>query len=120
MRLGIGSLNLILVLVCVLAISTGQLLFKQVGLAIEASRSWFGKDVLLYAASAFALYAAATVLWIHLLRFVALSRAYPFMAITFVIVPLASAWLFGDRLSAPYFVGVLLIGAGIVVITCTG
>ena len=114
-----GALNVMLVLVCVLAIATGQLLFKQVGLAIEASGSWFGQRVLLYAASAFALYAAATLLWIHLLRFVALSRAYPFMAITFVIVPLASAWLFGDRLSAPYFAGVLLIGAGVVVITWT-
>ena len=112
--------QVIFALVCVLAISIGQLLFKRVGLALGKSGSWFDVAVLVYAGCAFTLYAGATLLWIHLLRSVELSRVYPFMALSFVAVPLASAWLFGDRLSAMYFVGVILITLGVGVIGRSG
>jgi multidrug transporter EmrE-like cation transporter len=42
------------------------------------------------------------------------------MALSFVLVPLASARLFGDALSLPYFGGVVLIVAGVVLITRYG
>jgi len=107
-------------LVCVLAICVGQLLFKRVSIEIQAVGSWLDPKVIAYAGIAFAVYAAATLLWIHALRFAELSRVYPLMALSFVIVPLASALLFGDRLSVGYFAGVALICAGVIVITRAG
>jgi drug/metabolite transporter (DMT)-like permease len=110
-------LNTAVALACVLAICIGQLLFKRVSIEIQAAETWLDAGVFLYAAAAFAIYAGATLLWIHVLRAVDLSRAYPLMALSFVIVPIASSWLYGDRLSSVYFVGVILICAGVVVIS---
>jgi drug/metabolite transporter (DMT)-like permease len=106
-----------LALVCVGVIAAGQLLFKRVGIEIERlGAGWFEPRVIALAAAAFALYAAATLLWIHLLRYVELSRAYPFMALSFVLVPLFSMLVFGERLGGAYLAGVALIVAGVAVI----
>jgi drug/metabolite transporter (DMT)-like permease len=113
-------LNSTLALTCVLAICAGQLLFKRVSIEIKAVGTWLDASVLIYAGLAFAIYAGATLLWIHVLRGVDLSRAYPFMALSFVVVPIASSWMYGDRLSTVYFVGVALICAGVVVISRSG
>ena len=61
-------------------------------------------------------YGTATLLWIVLLQRVPLSRAYPFAALGFVLVPLASAWLFGERISVPYVLGAAFVIVGIVTI----
>lgn len=106
-----------LALTCVLAICAGQLLFKRVSNELASAGTWMNGSVLSYGILALAIYAAATLLWIHVLRDLDLSRAYPIMALSFVVVPLASAWLYGDRLSGPYFVGVILICAGVAVIS---
>lgn len=37
------------------------------------------------------------------------------MALAFVLVPLASHWLFGERFQPQYFIGIVLIMTGIVV-----
>ncbi len=39
----------------------------------------------------------------------------PFMALAFVIVPLASRFFFGERFAPTYFIGTALIMSGIVV-----
>jgi drug/metabolite transporter (DMT)-like permease len=109
-------LHSMLALVCVIAISFGQILFKTVSIEVQKTGTWFSETVLLYAGSALVLYGGATLLWIYLLRFVELSRAYPVMAMSFVIVPIFSSWLFGDRLSGAYLGGVLLITVGVIVI----
>lgn len=64
-----------------------------------------------------ALYLAATFAWIWLLRTAPLSRAYPYMALSFVLVPLMSAFFFRESLSAQYVIGIALVIAGIVVAT---
>jgi drug/metabolite transporter (DMT)-like permease len=116
----VSGANLGLALLCVLAVAVGQLLFKRVGVVLEAAGTWDNAWVLLLGSMAFGLYGASTLLWIHVLRSVELSRVYPLMALSFVLVPLASALFFGDTLSLPYFAGVLLIVAGVVLITRYG
>ncbi|HEY8311039.1 MAG TPA: hypothetical protein VIG47_10815, partial [Gemmatimonadaceae bacterium] len=115
-----SGLHALVALVCVFAICIGQLLFKRVSMEIQVAGTWIDGKVLLYAGIAFAVYASATLLWIHVLRFVDLSRAYPLMALSFVIVPVASTWLYGDRLSIAYLAGAVLICMGVVVISRAG
>ena len=62
------------------------------------------------------LYAAATVLWVWLLTLIPLSAAYPFAALSFVIVPVASWWFLGEPLGGRYWAGIGLIVAGVSVI----
>jgi drug/metabolite transporter (DMT)-like permease len=69
---------------------------------------------------ALAIYAIATLLWINLLRFVNLNRAYSFMALCFIIVPIASHFIFNERITPGYAVGTLLVVVGLVIATRFG
>lgn len=65
--------------------------------------------------AALMLYGLATVLWIYLLQTIPLSRAYPFAALGFVIVPAIAAVFFKESISASYVLGALLIVGGVIV-----
>lgn len=108
------------VLFCVALISLGQVLFKHVGLLLTSSPNGLNMRILLTTAGAFAIYGLATLIWIYLLRTIPLSKAYPYMALSFVLVPLAAALLFSETINAPYVAGMVLIVAGIIVISRSG
>jgi drug/metabolite transporter (DMT)-like permease len=108
--------QIILAIGCVLAICIGQILFKYVGAGIQGVGTPFTTKILALSTIAIAIYAGATIFWIHLLRFVPLSKAYPYMALSFVIVPILSAILFKEHLSAKYLLGIAMIVGGIVLI----
>ena len=100
-------------------LAVGQVLFKLAGREVVLVRQW--SDIAgLFATPwlwvALVVYGGATLLWIVLLQRVPLSRAYPFAALGFVLVPAASAWLFGERITLPYVLGAALVVVGILVI----
>lgn len=109
-----------LAVVCVLLIAVGQILFKTVGLAVEEEGTVFAWRPASLVSLAAILYVWATVLWIWLLRLVPLTTAYPFMAISFVLVPALSALFLGERVSLQYAIGTSLVIAGVIVITRAG
>lgn len=108
------------VLLCVLAISIGQILFKRIGLDIQLGGGSLNLRILLLGGLALFFYGGATLLWIYLLRFVPLSRAYMFMSLSFVIVPLTSYFFFDEPLSLHTYLGVGLIVAGVAISTKLG
>jgi len=55
----------------------------------------------------------ASVCWALALEKAGLGFAYPFMALSFIIVPLATRVLFQEVLSPVQFVGLLLIAIGV-------
>jgi len=63
--------------------------------------------------AAVALYGVATVLYVIALQRVQLSVAYPFMALGYIVVPLAGYFLLGEAVSLRYAMGVVLILAGL-------
>jgi drug/metabolite transporter (DMT)-like permease len=104
-------------LLCVLAISSGQLLFKRAGQEIQAAGTWFAIPVLLYVAAAALVYGSTTLLWINLLRYAPLNKAYLFMAFSFIIVPLGSRAFFHEPITTGFVAGVFLIVVGLVTAT---
>lgn len=66
--------------------------------------------------TALALYAAALLMWLHVLSKVPLSTAYPVLAVTYVMVPVLSVFIFGERLSQSQLIGMCLILAGVAMI----
>jgi drug/metabolite transporter (DMT)-like permease len=106
------------------ALSFGQVLFKFA--APDAAAAASGADLVLRLArspaflGAAALYASLTVYWTWLLGRVPLSRAYPFVALCFVFVPLLARALFGEPLAPAYLAGLALIVAGLAVIAVWG
>jgi multidrug transporter EmrE-like cation transporter len=96
--------------------AAGQVLFKRVSLDTPPLTDWRAVVALgtnTWFVMAITLYVIATVIWIGVLREVPLSRAYPFIALGFVLVPLAGRQFFGEPLDGRYLVGVILILIGI-------
>jgi drug/metabolite transporter (DMT)-like permease len=93
----------------------GQVLFKLAAKQVEQ-----GTSPIAYLntamVSGLALYLVLSVLWVWLLRFIPLSRAYPFAALAFVFTPLLAKLVLGETLSSGYLVGTVLIMAGILII----
>lgn len=101
------------------AIAAGQILFKRAAaqLGPASGASWVLDLALLPTMwLAMALYAGATLLWVRILTTVPLSRAYPFMALAFVLVPAAGYVFFNESITVRYAAGTLLIIAGVVVV----
>jgi drug/metabolite transporter (DMT)-like permease len=99
-----------------LSLAAGQALFKRVGLVIHDQP--FVDGIVLVARQpalyvALALYGFSTLLWIWILSRVALMQAYPWVAANMAIVPLIGWFAFGERVTPVFWLGVVLILAGI-------
>lgn len=108
--------NLALTLATVLAIASGQVLFKLGALASNTAGdgvSLVSRYANAYLITALVVYAAATALWVYVLKSVPLNIAYPFMGLAFVIVPLLAAAFLGEPLAWRHLVGGLVIAVGI-------
>ncbi|MBD8481808.1 4-amino-4-deoxy-L-arabinose-phospho-UDP flippase [Pseudomonas coleopterorum] len=100
---------------CVIGIAGGQILFKLSASALHKSGSIFDSQTLIILFSAFALYGVTTIAWVWVLQKIDLGKAYPLMAMAFILVPIGSHFIFGEKFSYQYFLGVALISVGIVV-----
>ena len=104
-------------LLCVLGIAIGQVLFKFGANALNAAGGKLFSTGGLVLAAALALYAVTTVAWVWVLQRSELGKAYPFMALAFILVPIASHFVFGESFSWRYAVGCALLVAGVVLTT---
>ena len=82
---------------------------------IQAIGSWASWRVMLVFGCALFIYGVATLLWISLLRYVPLNKAYVFKALSFVLVPIASYFIFREHITVGYWIGVALIVSGVIV-----
>jgi undecaprenyl phosphate-alpha-L-ara4N flippase subunit ArnE len=105
-----------LILGAVASSATGQLLLKSGARRLAT----LGRHAFLLAAardvrvlSGIAAYAASTLCWLYVLRVAPLSRAYLLSSLTYVLVPLAGVYVFGEPLRRLHAVGMLLILAGV-------
>jgi drug/metabolite transporter (DMT)-like permease len=95
----------------------GQLLFKGAALRY-ASEAPLGERLLslvqnAYFLTAIALYVALTVLWVWILTFTPLSRAYPFVALAFALTPALGGLVFAEPISVRLVIGIGLILCGL-------
>lgn len=99
-----------------LLMATGQMLFK---IAADAGQGRPMPQALIngWLMLALVLYGAATLLWVFILRSTPLSIAYPFAALSFVIVPIGAWAIFGEPLGWRYAAGMVLIIGGILLTT---
>lgn len=104
-----------LALLCVIGISTGQILFKFSAAALHRSGTFFDLRTATILGTALALYGITTIGWVWVLQRIELGKVYPLMALAFVLVPVGSYYFLSERFSAQYFGGVALIILGIVV-----
>lgn len=111
------------ILVVVALMVSGQLLFHKSAVGAPPLSTMAGMTTLLtnpVFIVALAVYGAATLLWVAVLQQVPLSRAYAFTALTFVIVPVAAIFLFGETATPRFAIGVVLVIAGLLLIGAKG
>ena len=96
-------------------IAVGQILFKLTSRDVAAvdMNSLLKLSVNGYFILALVLYGIATVSWVYVLRHFPLSKAYMFMGLTFVFVPLLSYWFLKEPLNLRYLAGAAFIILGI-------
>ncbi len=102
-----------------LILGGGQVLFKLAASQTVAQKGALAVLMSLATSPTFigaiSLYSLGTLVWIWILRQTPLSVAYPFYALTFLLVPLLSWWLLGEIIEPRYWVGVGFIVVGILV-----
>jgi undecaprenyl phosphate-alpha-L-ara4N flippase subunit ArnE len=98
----------------------GQLLFKLAAQRVPAdgplAERLLGLAGNAYFVAALAIYLGLSFLWVWLLRFTPLSRAYLFVALSFAIVPLLGAFVFAEPISTRLIIGVIVIVCGLVLV----
>jgi len=99
------------------AMAFGQILFKIAALRVGATGSLGERLMALahngYFAVSVVLYAALTVVWVWILTFTPLSRAYVFVALSFIMTPFFAAAVFGEPISIRLVIGIGLIVGGL-------
>ena len=107
----------LMVIACVIGIAVGQVLFKACANAFTQAGGAISWPAILYLGSAMLLYGITSLVWVWILRSIELGRIYPFMALAFILVPLASHFMFSEQFHTSYYFGVLLIIAGVILTT---
>jgi drug/metabolite transporter (DMT)-like permease len=117
----------ILLLISVLTASLGQVLFKKGMLSlslkgITLTGGGLPKSIVSMLFSPYVLtglffYGLSTLLWLAALSKTQLSYAYPFTTLTFILVMLASYFIFSEAMPVNRIAGAALICCGILVIS---
>jgi undecaprenyl phosphate-alpha-L-ara4N flippase subunit ArnE len=67
-----------------------------------------------------AFYALGAVFWLLVLSKLDLSLAYPMLALTYILIPLAAQFILGEQVPALRWLGVGIIFFGVMVVAQTG
>ena len=60
------------------------------------------------------------VCWLYALRVAPLSKAYALSSLTYVLIPVASVYVFGEQVRRLHLAGIMLIAAGIACVLADG
>jgi len=106
--------------VTIIFVSFGQILFKYSSMLLNRGYEALSINVIGCVFLAFLSAGLGSIIWIILLRNIDLSRAYPFMALSFILVPLLGFIFFNEQLSTPYLIGAMFVISGITIIAKYG
>lgn len=106
--------KLILIVITIISLSTGQVLFKIASKTLDFSyngvlNSLLNKTLVL----AIFIYFAATIMWLFVLKNTPLNIAYPFVALAFVIVPILAHFFLGEKITLNTMIGASIIIVGV-------
>lgn len=113
-ELSMSIAQLALIILTVVALSTGQILFKLAASSFSlAPENMLASFLNIKLIVALFVYAIATIMWLVVLRSTPLRVAYPFVALAFFLVPVMAHFLLGEELTWKTFAGAAFIGIGV-------
>lgn len=104
----------IMLLTYPVAVSIGQVMFKAAALRLPAEGIGLralGSPMLI---GAYVLWAGLSLFWLLIIRDVPLTRAYPFVALSFLFTPLLAWAAFDEGPDLRYALGIAFIALGVV------
>ena len=115
----------VLVLISVAAMTAAQLLLKKGLLAVgdfpqnlsEAPNFFLKAYTNPYVIGAVFLTIVTALAWLLAVSKAELSRIYPFMALSYVLVALFSWWIFHENVTALRWLGVAVVCCGVVIVS---
>lgn len=109
----LGPKTVAMIVATIALLGVGQVLFKYAATSIDFgdARSYFSLPLM----AALVVYGVATIAWLAVLARVPLSIAFPFYGLAFLLVPLLSVWILGERFRWSTIIGGLIIIVGIIV-----
>ncbi|WP_433744920.1 EamA family transporter [Falsibacillus pallidus] len=108
--------NFLLILVSVFLSAGGQIVLK-LGANHPSTRDGILGFFTLYNILGLGLYGLSAVMWMLVLRKVELSYAYPMVSLGYVLVVIASYYIFGESINTLRVAGLVFIMIGIVFIS---
>lgn len=108
-----SRLSVILLTLAAFSAASGQLLFK-IG---ARDRGQFLEFINIPIFVGLFLYGIGTLIWIYTLSYEKLINVYAFTALTFVLVYLGGVFVINEKISIAGFTGILLVLAGLYLIT---
>jgi drug/metabolite transporter (DMT)-like permease len=114
--------HIAIVLLYASAMGIGQILFKSVAVRGAALPMSVIQRILFLATDitfifAVLFYAMLTLIWIWILSFIPLSRAFPFTFMSILVAGLGGSILFGEQLTPNFYLGVGLVAVGLFVLS---
>jgi multidrug transporter EmrE-like cation transporter len=109
--------TILLILGAVSFSAMGQLFLKSGAQRLSSlggTQFLFGAMRDVHVLSGLAVWAASTVCWLYVLRVAPLSRAYGLTSLTFVLIPIASVYVYGEQFRRVHAVGTVLIIIGVI------
>ena len=120
MTSSLSALQIAVLAAYAVGMAGGQLLFKAAALRLPAEGGFVERLLGLayngYFLAAFVAYIGLALVWLWVLSFTPLSRAYLFVALSFALVPLAAALAFGEPLSGRFLLGAVLTVCGLILV----
>lgn len=107
----------LVIIICTLSMCIGQVFLKYTSNQLLIYSNYLEISVILPFVAAVFIYSLATIAWVWALKFIPLSRAFPFVALSYIFVPLLCWFYFGESLNLRYFIGVILIIVGVYIST---
>ncbi|MGH8083060.1 MAG: EamA family transporter [Lysobacter sp.] len=112
---GLNLTTIAMIIGTIAMLAAGQVLFKYAAASLDFGNLRSLVSWPLFAA--LSVYALATLAWLAVLARVPLSTAFPFYGLGFLIVPLLSVLILGEKFRYSILVGGVIIMIGVIVST---
>ncbi len=117
----LSALQIVVLAAYAVGMAAGQVLFKLAALRDAADLPLLARLLALahnlYFIAALAAYLVLSAVWVWILSFTPLSRAYPFVALAFAMTSLLGSVLFAEPLTLRLMVGLGVILCGLLLVT---
>lgn len=119
-------MNYLLIFVTILAATLSQIIIKYGQSTLYFPKSWALKEIFLmviknlfnpYVVSSIFVFLIGALAWVLVIQKIKLSVAYPFMSLSYVLIFLASYFLFRESINIYQVIGMLLLVTGFIFIS---